>query len=97
MDLLRGDFKQSEFGRIIVLRWPECVLEPTEGTMDQPPPNELVTLILDKLSDALDEKQKQNKLRNLLNAMSTRDKTLGKSGGLHKGRWTLKLSESAFI
>lgn len=59
--------------------------------------DELVTLILDKLSDALDEKQKQNKFRNLLNAMSTRDKTIEKSGGLHKGRWILKPEPSIFI
>ncbi len=52
--------------------------------------DELVTLILDKLSTFLDEKQKQNKFRNLLNAMSTAsDKTIEKSGGLHKGRWVL--------
>ncbi len=38
-------------------------------------------------TDALDEKQKLNKFRNLLHAMSTRDKTKVKSGGLHKGRW----------
>ncbi|WP_438300421.1 RNA-binding domain-containing protein [Pseudomonas sp. NMS19W] len=56
--------------------------------------DELITLILDKLSDALDEKQKQNKFRNLLNAMSTRDKTIEKSGGLHKGRWALRPPES---
>lgn len=55
---------------------------------------ELVTLILDKLSDALDEKQKQNKFRNLLNTMSTRDQTIEKSGGLHKGRWILKVARS---
>lgn len=54
---------------------------------------ELVTLILDKLSDVLDEKQKQNKFRNLLNTMSTRDQTIEKSGGLHKGRWILKPSK----
>jgi hypothetical protein len=59
--------------------------------------DELVTLILDKLSDALDEKQKQNKFRNLLNAMSTRDKTIEKSGDLHKGRWILKREPSIFI
>ncbi|TPG77375.1 RNA-binding domain-containing protein [Pseudomonas arsenicoxydans] len=51
---------------------------------------ELVMLILDKLSDALDEKQKRNKFRNLLHSMSTRDKSIEKSGGLHKGRWVLK-------
>lgn len=55
---------------------------------------ELVTLILDKLSYALDEKQKQNKFRNLLNTMSTRDQTIEKSGGLHKGRWVLKVARS---
>jgi ATP-dependent DNA helicase RecG len=59
--------------------------------------DELITLILDKLSDALDEKQKQNKFRNLLNAMSTRDKTIEKSGGLHKGRWVLKAPEDTEI
>ncbi|MFA6013978.1 MAG: RNA-binding domain-containing protein [Gallionellaceae bacterium] len=46
-------------------------------------------LILDKLSSVLDEKQKDNKLRNLLYAMSKRDKTIEKSGGLHKGSWIL--------
>lgn len=53
---------------------------------------ELVTLILDKLSDALDEKQKQNKFRNLLHSMSTRDQSIEKSGGLHKGRWIIRCS-----
>ncbi|MFJ2687505.1 hypothetical protein ACIOYV_27635 [Pseudomonas sp. NPDC087342] len=51
---------------------------------------ELVTLILDKLSDALDDKQKQNKFRNLLHSMSTRDRSIEKSGGLHKGRWIIR-------
>ena len=53
---------------------------------------ELVALILDKLSDALDEKQKQNKFRNLLHSMSTRDQSIEKSGGLHKGLWILRQS-----
>jgi len=34
-DLLRGDYKQSEYGRVIlpltVLRRLDCVLEPTKG------------------------------------------------------------------
>lgn len=30
-DLLRGDFKQSQYGRIILLRRMECVLEPTSA------------------------------------------------------------------
>lgn len=55
--------------------------------------DELLTLILDKLSDALDEKQKQNKFRNLLYAMSRTDQTIVKSGGLHKGRWMLSSSK----
>jgi len=56
---------------------------------------ELLRLILDKLSDALDEKQKLNKFRNLLHAMSKRDQTIVKSGGLHKGRWVLSSSKDA--
>ena len=46
-------------------------------------------LILDKLSNVLDEKQKQNKLRNLLYAMSKRDRTIVKSGSSQQGRWML--------
>lgn len=48
---------------------------------------ELERLILDKLSDVLDENQKRNKFRNLLYTMSRRDKTIEKSGGKQKGRW----------
>ena len=48
---------------------------------------ELDSLILDKLSDVLDEVQKKNKMRNLLHAMSKRDQTIEKSGGSQKGRW----------
>lgn len=50
---------------------------------------ELERLILDKLSDVLDIAQKKNKFRNLLYAMSRRDQTIEKSGGLQKGRWVL--------
>jgi len=50
---------------------------------------DLAGLILDKLSDVLDEKQKANKLRNLLYAMSKRDKTIEKSIGKNKRRWVL--------
>lgn len=57
--------------------------------------DELLKLILDKLSDALDENQKLNKFRNLLHAMSKRDQTIVKSGGLHKGRWKLSSSKDA--
>ena len=41
----------------------------------------------------LDEKQRPNKFRNLLHAMSKRDQTIVKSGGLHKGRWVLSSSK----
>jgi ATP-dependent DNA helicase RecG len=51
------------------------------------------SLILDKLPDALDKKQKANKLRNLFYAMSQRDKTIEKSGGKNKGRWVLAGSD----
>jgi len=51
--------------------------------------NDLERLILDKLSDALAEEQKRNKFRNLLYAMSRRDKTIEKSGGKQKGCWVL--------
>ena len=44
-------------------------------------------MILDKLSDVLDDKQRANKLRNLLHTMANRDKTIAKSGGRQKGRW----------
>lgn len=51
--------------------------------------NDLKALVLDKLSDALDEKQKENKFRNLLYAMSRRDQTIVKIGSRQKGRWVL--------
>lgn len=52
-------------------------------------PDELRGLVVDKLSDALDEKQKHNKFRNLLHGMSKRDQTIEKQGGQQKGRWVL--------
>jgi len=41
--------------------------------------------------------QKANKLRNLLYAMSKRDKTIEKSGGKKKGRWILVLDNKSEI
>lgn len=55
---------------------------------------ELEHLILDKLSDVLDSTQKKNKFRNLLHAMSQRDKTIEKAGGMQKGRWVLAGKDS---
>lgn len=52
-------------------------------------PDDLKGLVLDKLSDALDAKQKQNKFRNLLYAMSKRDQTIEKQGSRQTGRWVL--------
>lgn len=50
---------------------------------------ELERLILDKLSDVLDERQKKNKFRNILHSMSVRDKTIVKAGTKRKGHWLL--------
>jgi len=47
---------------------------------------ELEVLILDKLSNVLDNKQKANKLKNLLYSMSTVDKSIVKTGGKLKGK-----------
>lgn len=58
---------------------------------------DLAGLILDKLSDVLDEKQKANKLRNLLYAMSKRDKTIEKSVVQEKRRWILVLDNKRKI
>jgi ATP-dependent DNA helicase RecG len=44
-------------------------------------------LILDKLSNVLDNKQKANKLKNLLYAMPRIDKSIVKTGGKLKGKW----------
>lgn len=56
-------------------------------------PSDLKGLVLDKLSDALDEKQKQNKFRNLLHTMSKRDQTIEKQGSRQTGRWVLADSD----
>jgi ATP-dependent DNA helicase RecG len=53
--------------------------------------------ILDMLPAVLDEKQKANKVRNLLHAMSTRDKTIGKSTDLAADRWVLTPSKDGGI
>lgn len=55
--------------------------------------SDLEAMILDKLSDVLDEQQKQNKFRNLLHSMSKRDQTIEKQGSPQKGRWYLRTSK----
>lgn len=52
--------------------------------------HEIERLILDKLSDALDDAQRRNKVRNLLFSMSRRDQTIEKVGGKQKGLWVRK-------
>ncbi|GJQ22875.1 transcriptional regulator [Candidatus Brocadia sapporoensis] len=46
-------------------------------------------LILDKLSDTLDERQKQNKITNLLAEMARKDKTIKNNGSYKKPNWIL--------
>ncbi len=50
-------------------------------------------LLIDKLSDVLDEKQRRNKVRNLLHAMSRRDKTIQNVGSGKSSKWILLLDE----
>lgn len=50
---------------------------------------DLEGLVLDKLSEVLDKEQRRNKFRNLLYAMSRKDKTIVKTGGKRKGQWEL--------
>jgi ATP-dependent DNA helicase RecG len=51
------------------------------------------TLLMDKLSDILSEQQKSNKIRNLLYAMSKRDKTICNSGSGRRSQWELFLDD----
>ncbi len=50
---------------------------------------EVDVLLLDKLSDALDAKQKKNKVRNLLYAMSKKDLTIMNIGTVKQPKWVL--------
>jgi ATP-dependent DNA helicase RecG len=46
-------------------------------------------LLLDKLSDALNEQQKLNKIKNFLYSMSKKDKTIKNLGSDRKPKWVL--------
>jgi ATP-dependent DNA helicase RecG len=46
-------------------------------------------LLLDKLSDALDEQQKKNKVRNLIYVMANKDNTIVNKGSSAKPHWVL--------
>lgn len=50
-------------------------------------------LVLDKLSQVLDESQKKNKLRNLIYAMHNKDKSIINQGSTRKPQWVLSLSK----
>jgi len=47
-------------------------------------------LLWSKLSDVLDEQQKKNKIRNLLTALSTKDKVIKNVGPKKKSKWVLR-------
>jgi ATP-dependent DNA helicase RecG len=51
-------------------------------------------LLLKHLSDALDEKQKRNKISNLLYAMSKTDKTIKNNGSRREPKWVLCQTEA---
>jgi ATP-dependent DNA helicase RecG len=53
---------------------------------------EIDELILGKLSDALNEDQKRNKVRNLIYAMSKREKTIKNIGTSRQPRWIIAKS-----
>ena len=53
---------------------------------------EISTLILDKLPDVLDEKQKQNRIKNILYSMSKTDESIEKMGSSRKGYWQIRQS-----
>jgi ATP-dependent DNA helicase RecG len=46
-------------------------------------------LLLDKLSDALDEEKKKNKVRNLIYAMANKDNSIVNKGSSAKTHWVL--------
>ena len=50
---------------------------------------EIDDLVISKLSDALDEKQKRNKVRNILYAMSKRDKVIKNTVLGNRSKWIL--------
>ncbi|MGF7029059.1 hypothetical protein [Sphingobacterium sp. HSC-15S19] len=55
---------------------------------------EIGDLILDILPSVLDEKKKQNKIRNIVYAMSKKDKTIENLGTHRFPRWLLSLSKN---
>jgi ATP-dependent DNA helicase RecG len=61
------------------------------GRFGEVSPSEIEKLLLDKLPEILEEKQKKNKIRNLLQEMAWKDSTiLNKGGRGPNARWILK-------
>ena len=52
----------------------------------------ITKLTLDKLPDVLDEKQKQNRIKNILYSMSKTDRSIEKMGTSRKGYWRIRQS-----
>ena len=50
---------------------------------------EIDDLLMGKLSDALEEKQKRNKIHNLLHEMYKKDETIRNTGSRRKPKWVL--------
>jgi ATP-dependent DNA helicase RecG len=50
---------------------------------------EIDDLLMGKLSDALEEKQKRNKIHNLLYEMYKKDETIRNTGSKRKPKWVL--------
>lgn len=74
---MRG-FKDDHYKKMI-LEYLEKYKEASKADIDK--------LILDILPDILDEKQKKNKIRNIVYAMSKRDKTIKNKGTGRYPRW----------
>ncbi|MDN5350930.1 MAG: ATP-dependent helicase RecG [Bacteroidales bacterium] len=53
-------------------------------------------LLLDILPGVLDEKQKSNKIRNIVYSMSKKDKTIENKGTTRYPQWVLSLSKTAY-
>lgn len=58
--------------------------------LDKHMKKDIANLLLDKLFGVLDEKQKQNKIRNIVYAMSKKDQTIELVGSSQTGFWVLK-------
>ncbi len=63
-------------------------------TCGQASNKEIDDLILDILPSVLDKKQKDNKIRNIVYAMSKKDRTIENRGTQRFPKWVLSLSKT---